>query len=50
MIGGKYLHPKSIGTFLWYWMDDEGQLNTKNLKIYLTDSPTNILSDTELEE
>ena len=30
-IAGKDLIPKGIGTFIWFWTDDEGQLHTNKL-------------------
>ena len=30
-IGVKYLHPKGVGTVIWYWNGDEGHLQTRKL-------------------
>ena len=42
--GGKYLHPKRIGTDYWYWKDDKGKIHKKNLNnvLYSPYSPVNI--------
>ena len=49
-IGREYIIPKGIGTVIWYWNDDEGQLTTNKLNnvLYFTESPVNILSETIL--
>ena len=46
----KYLIPKGIGTVIWYWTDDNGELHTNTLNnlIYFTDSPFKRLSATAL--
>ena len=30
-INGKYVVPRGIGTVIWSWTDDEGQLHTNKL-------------------
>ena len=48
----KNLIPKGIGTVIWSWTYDEGQLITKkfNNLIYFPEPPVNILSTTALSE
>ena len=47
-IGGKYLIPKWIGTVIWYWTDDEGNLhkNKFNNVPEFINSSVNLLSAT----
>ena len=49
-IGGKDLIPKGIGTVVWYYNDDGGQLHTKKLNnlLYFPESPVNIRGSTAL--
>ena len=51
-IGVKYIIRKGIGTVIWSWTNDEGQLHTKKLNnvLYFLYSPVNILSATSLAE
>ena len=48
----KYLIAKVIGTVIWYWTDEKGELHTKKLNnvLYFPDSPVNIISATALNE
>ena len=49
-IGGKLNQPSVIGTVKWTWKDDGGAVHTEQLDntLYLTKSPINIMSVTEL--
>ena len=51
-IGNQYPIPKGIGTFIWFWTDDEGKLHTNksNNVLYFTDSPVSIINATELSK
>ena len=51
-IGKKYLILKYIGTVIWYWSDDKGQLHTNKLNnlLYFQDSLVKILNATEFSE
>ena len=51
-IGRKYIIPKVIGTVIWFFTDDEGQLHKKILNnvLYFTDSLVNIISANTMAE
>ena len=51
-IGGRDLITKVIGTVIWFFTDDEGQLHKKILNnvLYFTDSLVNIISANTMAE